>query len=84
MNDVMDELVTLKSADFEANLAVAKSFLIDNGIECAINGEYLSVGMAGQGAARLQVMSQDYKRAAELLIEGGFAKREDFDFKNVE
>lgn len=80
----MDELVTLKSADFEANLAVAKSFLIDNGIECVVNGEYLTVYTAGLGTARLQVMSQDYKRAAELLIEGGFAKREDFDFKNIE
>lgn len=39
----MDELVTLKSADFEANLAIAKSFLIDNGIDCVVNGEYLTV-----------------------------------------
>jgi hypothetical protein len=38
--------------------------------------------MAGQGAVRLQVMSQDYKRAAELLIKGGFAEREDFDYKD--
>ena len=80
----MDELVTLISADFEANLAVAKSFLIDNSIECVINGEYLTVYTAGLGTARLQVMSRNYKRAAELLIEGGFAKREDFDFNNVD
>lgn len=80
----MDELVTLKSADFEANLAIAKSFLIDNGIHCAINGEYLSVGLAGQGATRLQVMAEDYRRAAELLIKGGFAKREDFDFEKYQ
>ena len=80
----MDELVTLKSADFEANLAIAKSFLIDNGIDCVVNGEYLTVNTAGLGTARLQVRSEDYRRAAELLIEGGFAKREDFDFEKYQ
>jgi len=75
----MNDLVTLISADFEANLAIAKSFLIDNGIECVINGEYLTVGLGGLGSVRLQVMEEDYRRAAELLINGGFAKREDFD-----
>jgi hypothetical protein len=78
----MGDLVTLKSADFAANLAIAESYLTDNGIHCVISGEYLSVGMSGQGAARLQVMSEDYRRAAELLIKGGFSKRGDFDFEN--
>lgn len=79
-----NDLVTIKKANFEANLAIAKSYLIDNGIECVITGEYLTIGMGGMDAVRLQVMSHDYKRAAELLIKGGFAKREDFDYREEE
>ena len=76
----MDELTTIKTSSFEANLAIAKSYLEDNGINCVINSEYLTMMIPGRGSARLQVMSEDYRRAAELLIEGGFSKREDFDF----
>ena len=75
----MSDLITLKSADFEASLAVAKSFLIDNGVQCVINGEYLSVGMSGLGAVYLQVLSEDFERAKQLLIEGGFSTEEDFE-----
>jgi hypothetical protein len=76
----MDELMTIKTSSFEADLAIAKSYLEDNGINCVINSEYLTMMIPGRGSARLQVMSEDYRRAAELLIEGGFSKREDFDF----
>jgi len=76
----MDELMTIKTSSFEADLAIAKSYLEDNGINCVINSEYLTMMTPGRGSARLQVMSEDYRRAAELLIEGGFSKREDFDF----
>lgn len=68
----MDELKTVKSSDFEANLAVAQSFLRDNGIECVINREYLSISTTEGGSARLQVLSSNYDRAIELLTEGGF------------
>ncbi|GAB6009623.1 hypothetical protein FACS1894179_06270 [Bacteroidia bacterium] len=76
----MDELKTVKSSDFEADLAIAKSYLLDNGIECAINREYLSVSTIEGGSARLQVMSGDYQRAIELLVEGGFIEREDLGY----
>lgn len=77
----MDELVTVKTSDFEADLAIAKSYLIDNGIDCVVNGEYITISLPEGGGARLQVMSGDYNRAMELLIKGGFAKREDYDFR---
>lgn len=73
----MSELVTVKASDFEADLAIAKSYLIDNGINCVINGEYLTVSTPEGGAARLQVMSEDYQRAVSLLIEGGFLQEND-------
>jgi hypothetical protein len=78
----MDELVTVKTSDFEANLAIAKSYLTDNGINCVVNREYITILLPEGGGARLQVMSGDYNRAVKLLVKGGFAKREDYDFDN--
>lgn len=75
----MDELKTVKSSDFEADLAIAESYLLDNGIECVINREYLSISTTEGGSARLQVLSGDYLRAKELLVEGGFIERAGLD-----
>lgn len=33
----MDELVVVKTSDFEADLLIAQSYLLDNGIDCVIN-----------------------------------------------
>ncbi len=74
----MDKLVTIKTSDFEANLAIAKSYLIDNGIDCVINSGYISISQPDSGSAILQVREEDYNRAKELLIEGGFSNKEDF------
>lgn len=70
----MDELVTVKASDFEADLVVAKSYLIDNGIDCVINTSYITISLTenDKGAAQLQVRSEDYRRAVELLVEGSF------------
>ncbi|MDR2954797.1 MAG: DUF2007 domain-containing protein [Prevotella sp.] len=76
----MGDLVTIKTSDFEAGLAIAKSYLIDNGIDCVINSEYLTISSSEGKAARLQVREEDYNRAAELLIRGGFSTKEDFDY----
>ncbi len=75
----MDELKTVKTSNFEADLAIAESYLLDNGIECVINKEYLSISTSKGGSARLQVMSGDYQRAIELLIEGGFIESVSLD-----
>lgn len=73
----MNELVTIKSSDFETDLAIAKSYLEDNGIHCVVNRGYITISLPESGSARLQVMSEDYHRAAVLLIEGGFINKED-------
>lgn len=75
----MDELKTVKSSNFETDLAIAESYLLDNGVECVINKEFLSISTSRGGSARLQVMSGDYQRAIELLIEGGFIERASLD-----
>lgn len=74
----MNDLVTVKASDFEADLAIAKSYLIDNGIDCVINTGYLTISVSDGEAAQLQVRSEDYNRAVELLIKGGFASNSDF------
>lgn len=73
----MDELVTVKTSDFEANLAVPRSYLLDNGIDCVINSEYLTVSSSDGSAARLQVLSDHYQQAIDLLIKGGFLTKEE-------
>lgn len=74
----MEDLMTVKTSDFGADLVIAKSYLIDNGIDCVINTEYLTISTTEGKSARLQVRSEDYNRAVELLINGGFAKSEDY------
>lgn len=74
----MEDFVTVKSSDFEADLVVARSYLLDNGIECVINGEYLSISTSDGESMRLEVKAQDYTRAMDLLFKGGFIKAEDF------
>ncbi|MDU1889629.1 MAG: hypothetical protein E6767_02975 [Dysgonomonas sp.] len=74
-----DRLVTIMVSDFEADLAIAKSYLIDNGIECIVNSDYLTVNAPGGASSTLQVKDEDQQRATELLIKGGFAKKEDFE-----
>lgn len=75
----MDELVTVKVSDFEADLVVAKSYLTDNGIDCVINTGYLTISINEGTAAQLQVRSEDYDRAVELLVEGGFVQESDYE-----
>lgn len=77
----MEDLMTVKTSDFEADLAVAKSYLNDKGIDCVINSEYLTVSPIEGKAARLQVRSEDYRRTIELLVEGGFAEYSDYDYR---
>ena len=73
----MDELVVIKTSDFEADLLIAQSYLLDNGIDCVINKGYITIPMPGRGSASLEVRSEDYQRAMELLEEGGFTNNEE-------
>lgn len=68
----MDELVVVKTSDFEADLVIAQSYLRDNGIDCIINKGYITISTPDRGSASLEVRSEDYLRAMELLKEGGF------------
>lgn len=76
----MSTFVTMMSSDILSELTVAKTYLEDKGISCLLKDELINqVYAAGKSGVKLQVHEDDAIRAAELLIEGGFAKKEDFD-----
>ena len=78
---MQEELVTIKIFTFQNDLYLAKSFLESEGIKCFVQDEFINqifpVGTNDLGC-KLQVMEQDVEKAIELLIEGGFAKAEDY------
>lgn len=76
------ELVTIKSSENYNHLAIAKTYLEDNGISCTFQDEYTSQVYSNTnvvGGIKLQVQEEDAQRAIELLIEGGFARKEDYE-----
>lgn len=76
----MSDLVTIKNSDVPTELIIAKTYLEANGIQCFMKDELINqVHPFAIGGAKLQVDEEDAMRAAELLIEGGFAKKEDFE-----
>lgn len=79
----MQELVTVKVFNFHNDLYVAKSFLESEGIHCFVMDEYINVVNPfytnATGGIKLQVPSGEAEEAVRLLIQGGFAKAEDYD-----
>lgn len=76
----MNDLVTIKTSNIPGEMAVAKTYLENNEIFCLLKDELINqIHPAGLGGIKLQVREEDAQRAAELLIEGGFARKEDFE-----
>jgi len=77
----MQNLVTIKIFSYQSELHLVKSFLESEGIECFTENEFINqiypVGTEAFGC-KLQVAEQDFEKAIQLLIEGGFAKEDDF------
>ncbi len=78
----MNDLVTIKVFNFRNDLYLAKSFLESEGIECFVKDEFINqVYPLGNNefGIKLQVHTEQAERAIGLLIEGGFAKKEDYE-----
>ena len=79
----MQNLVTIKIFSYQSDLHLAKSFLESEGIECFVKDELVSqvcpLGANALGGFILKVDEQDVGKAIQLLIEGGFSKKEDFE-----
>ena len=86
----MNEFITIKTSTLVSDLAVAKSYLESENILCFIKNEHtamLQPFFSNYSGAQLQVLREDAEQAIKLLIEGGFASKDDFedsdpDFEN--
>lgn len=72
----MGKMITIKTSTFPEELAVAKTFLEENGIKCLLNDEYLAQ-ITSKGF-QLEVAEEDAEKALSLLIEGGFATIDEY------
>lgn len=76
----MSNLVTIKTSSVANDLYIAKTYLEDNGITCFIHDELVNRAYPiSAGGVKLRIAEEDAIRAAGLLVEGGFAKKEDFE-----
>ena len=74
------ELVTIRIFGNPTDFHMAKSYLESAQIECFGQNEYSNQVYANAiGGVKLQVSSDQVEEAIRLLIEGGFAKPEDYE-----
>ncbi len=73
-------LITIKSSDIYNEIAIAKTYLEDNGLSCFLKDELTNqIHPYAIGGVKLQVKEEDVEQAISLLIEGGFSKKEDYE-----
>ena len=71
-----ESFVTVKTFTFPADVTIVQTFMEMRGIE-NLTANRLSYSL---GEIEMQVRSSDFEEAKAALIEGGFAKPEDFQF----
>ncbi len=76
----MNNFITVKASDIYNDVSIAKSYLEDRGIFCILKDELTNqVHPYAIGGVKLQVSEGDVQEAINLLIEGGFSRKEDFE-----
>lgn len=67
------QFITVKESSFASDLAVLKSGLESEGIECFIEGELTSQVLSHIPSmqAKLKIHNSDFERVQEILIENG-------------
>ena len=73
-----EHFITVKTFDFPADVPIVQSFMEMRGIETYMKNLTSNRLAYSLGEIEMQVKSSDYDSAREALIEGGFAKPEDF------
>lgn len=73
-----EELVTVKTFSFPADVTVVQSFMEMRGIEVYMKNLVSNQLAYTIGDIEMQVKTSDVQRAKEALIEGGFSTLEDF------
>lgn len=74
----MEKHVTVLTNVRVSNLGIPVSYLEENGIECFLKDEVFGEMHPGI-SVKLQVGEEDAEKAIELLMEGGFLEKEDFE-----
>lgn len=72
------DLVTIKTFNFPSEVAVVQSFLEMEGIKVYLKNMVASQLAYSIGDIDMQVSEEDYEKAKNALIEGGFSSIEDF------
>ncbi len=73
-----EKFITIKTFAFPADVTMVQSFMEMKGIEIYMKNLVSNRLSYPFGDIEMQVKSTDYEIAKEALIEGGFAKPEDF------
>lgn len=74
-----EKFITVKTFAFPADVTMVQSFMEMRGIETYMKNLVANRLSYSLGDIEMQVKSSDYELAKEALIEGGFAKPEDFE-----
>ncbi len=72
------DFITIKTFSFPADVAMVQSYMDMMGIETYMKNLISNRLAYTLGDIEMQVKVSDYEAAKEALIEGGFAKPEDF------
>lgn len=73
-----EKFITVKTFTFPADVPIIQSFMEMKGIQTFMKNLTSNRMAYSFGDIEMQVRSSDYELAKEALIEGGFAKPEDF------
>ena len=74
-----ESFVTVKTFTFPADVTIVQSFMEMRGIDIYMKNLVSNRLSYTIGDIEMQVKSSDYELAKETLIEGGFAKPEDYE-----
>ncbi len=73
-----EELVTVKTFTFPTDVPIVQTYMEMKGIEVFMKNLTLNSMALPIGEIEMQVKLSDYEYAKIVLIEGGYAKPEDF------
>lgn len=73
-----DEFVTVKTFNFAAEVPIIQSYMEMLGIPIYMKNLIANQATYMIGDIEMQVAAEDYERAKNALIEGGFASKTDF------
>ncbi len=74
----MENLVTIRSFSIHSDMAVPKTLLESEGIECFVKDEFMSYpSIDALGGIKLQIKESDLESAIEILKKSGYLKDED-------